>query len=233
MALTRAQLVDRVRQQANAVNSTKDWTPDLVMLYLDAVLQHEYDQILDAAPHWRTATREVAVPTDRRLALTDFDSGAGDDEQITHRVLQLSLGTTSAGNRPRKLEYIDPWKVDLTQSKVPSGYWTVDNEEIVVGAAEDDASQTSVTALVAHTPPLPTELEGDESEIALPRGYELVVVLMGAAEMLGKAGRDTQQALELESRADRFRGQVLSRLSGRFGGPRRMEHDVDLDGFPT
>lgn len=230
MPLTRLQLVTRAREQANAVGSTKDWPADLVLLYADAVLAVEYDAILFAAPYWRTGSRVVALDSTRRLALTAFDSGSGATQQVTHRVLQLALGSVAAGDTPRRLVYADPWQIDLTQSTKPSGYWTLDNDEVVVGGSPDAAGY--VTALVAYRPPLATSL-ADGDTVTLPAGYELVAVLMLAAEMLGKAGRDTQQALELEARAEAKRAPLLAQLSTRFGGARQLGGDVsdDYPGF--
>lgn len=217
--MTRAELLIRARQHANAEDSDR-WndTTELIPL-ADAVFRREWGFILDAAPEYRIARRTPTSTTEGIITGDDLNSGG----ETHYRILSVQrdgelYGLTDIRESPLALE--------MPGSLVRR--YMLWNDGIRVFPAQ---AATHVV-YVNHYPTLPsgltsgvTVMSGDT--VTLPPGYDIVVELMLAAEMLEKAGAEDKEGAVLRARAGAFRGELLGELQRKHGSPLMFIPDGD------
>lgn len=211
--MTRAELLLRARQHANAEDSDRwDDTTELLPL-ADAVVRREWGFILDAAPEARVARRTPTSTSAGVITAADL-SAAG---ETYYRILSVQrdgvlYGLTDVRESPLALE--------MTGALVRR--YMLWNDGIKVFPT--DAAQHVV--YVNHYPTLPSSLASGDT-VTLPAGYDIVAELMLGAEMLEKAGADDKGGAVLRARAGAFRGELLGELQRKHGGPVSFVPDGD------
>lgn len=211
--MTRAELLLRARQHANAEDSDR-WDDALELLPLaDAVMRREWGFILDAAPEYRIARRTPTSTAEGVITNADL-SAAG---ETCYRILSVQrggdiYGLTDLRESPYAVEH--PGNLSRRYMLWNDG----------IKAFPTDAAQHVV--YVNHYPTLPSSLAGGDT-VTLPTGYDIVLELELGAEMLNKAGADDKAAAVLSGRAMRFRQEILGELQRKHGGPLLFAPDGD------
>lgn len=195
MAITRSTLYLRSRQMADAVDATADWPDTLLAAMASFVYIDEWKKLLGAASHYQTNRVTLTPDSDGRVAWDDLTTGTGDDQKIAHRVLQLrasNLGDYTYAQASR-LDLL----ADLSQFSTQRLWTRVGTEIQIIGA-----HNTTISGLVNWYPPSPDNLASDSSTVQWPNGYEMLLYMETAALMLAKAGRETNEARDLQQQAE-------------------------------
>lgn len=222
MAITRQTLLTRARQWADAVSASSDWPDPLVLDTANFVFVDEWKKLLGAAPFYQTMRGTATTDTTGRFALTTLNSGSGDSAKTAHRVLQLR------GDHG-DYQFVDASRVDLLQDL--TGFqrdriWTRVGTEIqVVG----NGASATFNVLANWLPTTPMNLATDASTVSWPEGYETLLYMETAALMLAKAGRETNEAVDLQRQAEAVRQKMLGELARESGSPRILAADDSPD----
>ena len=83
--------IDQTREYMDAVGSDR-WSDDLIKTVLNSVFDAEWSNILNSAPYYKFAQRQVTTDADGQIALSDLDGGSGDAQQNWYRILSVSDG---------------------------------------------------------------------------------------------------------------------------------------------
>jgi outer membrane receptor protein involved in Fe transport len=94
--VTLGQLVLDTREYMDAVGSTR-WSDATIKLVLNNVFDSEWSNILNAAPYYRFAIRQVTTDVNGQFAFTTLNSGSADTQQNFYRMLSVSDGNVLYG----------------------------------------------------------------------------------------------------------------------------------------
>jgi hypothetical protein len=213
--VTRDNLVSQTREYMDAVGSDR-WSNDLITLVLDQVFDAEWSNILNAAPYYTFAQRNVNTDVNGRIPFTALSGGGGDNEENFYRLLSLSdgnrlyvqtrfnevpLGTTS--------NYLPTWPKMFYQAGQTFQTLPV-------------ASGTPLIAFVNYKPTAIRDLLGGSSFVDFPPRAHLVVVYEAAANLLMKGGAESRQAADLKALAQQERAILLDDIRRTTTRPTEM-----------
>lgn len=221
--VTKADLIEATREYMDAVDSAR-WSDSLITRVMNSVLDSEWSNILNAAPFYRFAQRQVTTASDGTVALSSLDSGGGDSEQNLYRILSVSDGNvlydeTSFSSVP----------LATTTNYLPTYprlyYVAGDNVQIL-----PVASGVSLYVYVNHKPTSFSDLASSGSTVEFPDNASNILVWEAASQLLLKGGAETSAAIDLRALAAQERASLLDDLRRRTINPTRMAYpDMKYD----
>lgn len=203
--VTRAQLISDTREYMDAVQSTR-WSDSFIKTVLNSVYDAEWSNILNAAPYYRFAQRQVTTDANGQVALSSLNNGSGDNQQVLYRVMSVS-----DGNILYSQTRFQDVPLATTTNYLPSYprlyYLTGDYLQ-----ALPVAIGVSLYVGVNHKPTALSDLSSDSALITWPDNNHLVLVYQGAYQLLLKGGAEAQSAGYLKKVADEERATMLDDL---------------------
>jgi hypothetical protein len=221
--VTLGQLVTDTREYMDAVGSTR-WSDATIKLVLNNVFDSEWSNILNAAPYYRFAIRQVSTDVNGQFAFTTLNSGSGDTAQNFYRILSVSDGNVLYG----QTRYQDV-PLATTSNYLP----TYPRLYYIAGQAVQALPVSSALGLyvgVNYKPTAIADLVGDASIIDYPANAHLVLVWQAAALLLLKGGTEAAAAANLKAMADDDRKSLLDDIRRMTINPTMMAYpDVKYD----
>jgi hypothetical protein len=214
-SVTRDNLIAQTREYMDAVGSDR-WSDDIITLVLDQVFDSEWSNILNAAPYYTFAQRNVNTDIEGKIPFTNLNGGGGDNEENFYRLLSLSdsnrlyvqtnfnevpLGTTS--------NYLPTWPKMFYQAG--QAFQTLPVE-----------ANTPLVAFVNWKPTGIRDLANGGSVVSFPPRAHLVVVYEAAANLLMKGGAESRQAADLKALAAQERAMLLDDIRRTTTRPTEM-----------
>jgi len=213
--VTREDLIAQTREYMDAVGSDR-WSDDIIRLVLDQVFDSEWSNILNAAPYYTFAQRNVNTDVNGRVPFTALDGGGGDNQENFYRLLSLS-----DGNRLYVQTSFNEVPLGTTSSYMPT--WP--KMFYQAGQAFQTLPINSNTPLVAFVNWKPTgirDLANGSSIVDFPPRAHLIVVYEGAANLLMKGGAESRQAADLKALAAQERALLLDDIRRTTTRPTEM-----------
>ena len=216
--VTLGQLVSDTREYMDAVGSTR-WSDATIKLVLNNVFDGEWSSILNAAPYYRFAIRQVTTDVSGQFAFTTLNSGSGDTEQNFYRIMSVSDGNVLYG----QTRYQDVPLATTTNylPTYPKLYYIAGQSVQVLPVS----SSLGLYVGVNYKPTAISDLVGDASIIDYPDNSHLVLVWQAAALLLLKGGTEAAAASNLKAMADENRKSLLDDI-------RRMTINPTLMAYP-
>jgi hypothetical protein len=220
---TRADLIEQTREYMDAVGSSR-WSDSLITTVLGSVFDAEWSNILNAAPYYKFAQRQVTTASDGTVALSSLDSGGGDTQQNLYRILSVS-----DGNVLYEQTNFSDVPLATTTNYLPTYprlyYVAGDNIQIL-----PVASNLSLYIYVNYKPTTINDLASDASVFDFPSNANLIIVWEAAAQLLLKGGAETSAANDLKALAAMERESMLDDIRRRTINPTRMAYpDLKYD----
>jgi len=215
--VTRAQLISDTREYMDAVGSTR-WSDSFIRTVLNSVYDAEWSNILNAAPYYRFATRQVATDANGQVALSALDSGGGDNQQLLYRVLNVSDGN---------IVYTETRYQDVPLATISNYQPVYDKLYYMTGTFLQALPTTPGVTLyigVNYKPTALIDLASDTSLIDYPLNSHIVLVYQGAYQLLLKGGAEGAAAGNLKRLADEERETLLDDLRRQTINPTRMAY---------
>lgn len=217
MTITRNDLVQLVREYADAVGSSR-WTDDLVLRITSTVADNEWSNILNAAPYYTFAKRNVVTDANGQVPLASLDHGTGDTGQYWYRILTI----TDQQRSYAQMEYVDApllandavWAWDI-----PS-FYTAGEFLSIVPRTPNLALQVTVN----YKPPRLNQLSNGTVVVPFPSGAEMVIAYEAAAQVLIKGGAESGAAQVLKIQANEERQMLLDDIRRRTTQPTFMAY---------
>lgn len=216
--ITKADLIEQTREYMDAVSSNR-WSDSLISVVLGSVFDAEWSNILNAAPFYKFAKREVTTASDGTIALSDLTTGSGGDAaQNFYRVLSVSDGNVLY----EETNFADV-PLATTTNYLPSYprlfYIAGDNIQVLPA---DTAADLFI--YVNWKPTTINDLSSDLSTFDFPDNAHLIIVWEAAAQLLLKGGAETSAAGDLRSLAQLERVSLLDDIRRRTINPTRMAY---------
>ena len=216
--VTLSQLVSDTREYMDAVGSTR-WSDATIKLVLNNVFDGEWSNILNAAPYFRFAQRQVTTDVNGQFAFTTLNSGSGDSEQNFYRIMSVSDGNVLY-NQTR---YQDVPLATTTNylPTYPRLYYIAGQSVQILPVSPSQSLYVGVN----YKPTAISDLAGDASIIDYPANSHLILVWQAAALLLLKGGTEASAAANLKGLADDDRKTLLDDI-------RRMTINPTMMAYP-
>jgi hypothetical protein len=209
--------IDQTREYMDAVGSDR-WSDDLIKTVLNSVFDAEWSNILNSAPYYKFAQRQVTTDADGQIALSDLDGGSGDAQQNWYRILSVS-----DGNVLYEQTRFQDVPLAATTNYLPTYprlyYIAGDNAQIL-----PISSSLSLYIYVNYKPTSILDLLDNSSVPDFPSNAHLIVVWEAAAQLLLKGGAETSAANDLRALAAVERESLLDDIRRRTINPTRMAY---------
>jgi len=179
--VTRAQLISDTREYMDAVGSTR-WSDSFIRTVLNSVYDAEWSNILNAAPYFRFAQRQVTTDANGQVALSALDSGGGDSQQLFYRAMSVSDGNVL---------YSETRFQDVPLATTTNYLPTYPRMYYMTGTYMQTLPVASGVALyvgVNYKPTALIDLASDSSLIDYPLNSHIGLVYQGAYQLLLKGG---------------------------------------------
>jgi len=215
--VTRAQLISDTREYMDAVGSTR-WSDSFIRTVLNSVYDAEWSNILNAAPYFRFAQRQVTTDANGQVALSALDSGGGDSQQLFYRAMSVSDGNVL---------YSETRFQDVPLATTTNYLPTYPRMYYMTGTYMQTLPVASGVALyvgVNYKPTALIDLASDSSLIDYPLNSHIVLVYQGAYQLLLKGGAEGAAAGNLKRLADEERETLLDDLRRQTINPTRMAY---------
>jgi hypothetical protein len=216
-AITRAQLVSDTREYMDAVGSDR-WSDSFIKTVLNAVYDAEWSNILNAAPYYRFAMRQVTTDVNGQVALTLLNSGSGNSEQNFYRAMSVSDGNVL---------YSETRFQDVPLATTTNYLPSYPRMYYMTGSylqALPVAFGVGLYVGVNYKPTALLDLSADTVTIDWPANSHLVLVYQGAYQLLQKGGAEASAAANLRRIADEERQALLDDLRRQTINPTRMAY---------
>ena len=216
-AITRAQLVSDTRQYMDAEQSDR-WSDAFIKTVLNSVYDAEWSNILNAAPYYRFAQRQVTTDANGQVALTALDGGSGNTQQILYRIMSVSDGNVL---------YTETRFQDVPLATTTNYLPVYDRLYYLTGTylqALPVASGVGLYVGVNYKPTALLDLSADTVTIDWPANSHLVLVYQAAYQLLQKGGAEAAAAANLRRIADEERQTLLDDLRRQTINPTRMAY---------
>jgi hypothetical protein len=216
--VTLGQLVTDTREYMDAVGSTR-WSDNTIKTVLNNVFDNEWSSILNAAPYYRFAQRQVTTDVNGQFAFTTLDSGSGDSQQNFYRIMSVSDGNVLY-NQTR---YQDVPLATTTNylPTYPRLYYIAGQSVQILPVSPSQSLYVGIN----YKPTSISDLAGDTSIIDYPDNCHLILVWMAAAQLLLKGGTEAAAAANLKALADDDRKTLLDDI-------RRMTINPTMMAYP-
>jgi len=214
---TRGQLVTYTRDYMDATGSSR-WSDDTIKAVLNSVFDNEWSNILNAAPYWRFAQRQVTTDANGQVALSSLSSGSGDAEQNWYRIVSVSDGNVLY----RETRFQDA-PLATTSNYMPTyarQYYLVGDVLQILPVA----SGLSLYVAVNYKPTAILDLASDSSTVDFPENNHLILVSEAASQLLLKGGAEAGSASNFKKLAADDREVMLDDIRRRTINPTRMAY---------
>jgi hypothetical protein len=215
--VTLQNLIDQTREYMDAVGSDR-WSDDLIKTVLNNVYDAEWSNILNAAPYYKFAQRNVTTDVDGKIPLTNLDSGGGDNQQNWYRILSVSDGNVLY----EQTRFQDVPLATTTNylPTYPRLYYIAGDDIQILPVS----SSLALYIYVNYKPTAILDLDSSASVIDFPANAHLIVVWEAAAQLLLKGGAETSAANDLKVLANLERTTLLDDIRRRTINPTRMAY---------
>jgi hypothetical protein len=217
VSITRDDLVALVREYADAVGSSR-WTDPLILTVVSSVHDNEWSNLLNAAPYYTFAQRNVATDSEGKVALAALNSGTGDNARTLYRILSVA----DAQVQYAQMEYLD------APALASDAQWTWDRPAFYVAGdflwILPRQPQVPLRVVVNTKPPRLTQLSSGSAVVPFPAGAEMLLAYEGAAQVLIKGGAESSAATVLKRQAQEERATLLDDLRRRTTQPTFMRY---------
>ena len=203
--VTRAQLISDTREYMDAVQSTR-WSDSFIQTVLNAVYDAEWSNILNAAPYYRFAQRQVTTDANGQVALTALDSGGGDSQQLLYRIMSVSDGNILYSQT--RFQDVPLATTTNYLPSYPRMYYTTGTYLQALPVALGVGLYVGIN----YKPTSLSDLGSDTSVLDWPANSHLVLVYQGAYQLLLKGGAEAQSASYLKKLAEEERATMLDDL---------------------
>lgn len=214
MAWTKATYLERTRDWMDAQNSAR-WSDNFLYALLDMVFRDEWQGVLDANPYYRFAKRSVTTDSNGIFTLAATNSGGGDLEEHTYKIITLTDGANTIYRET------DFRQVPLALSGTED-YLSYDRQYYLIGDAVQILPQSGNQSLQVGVNYIPTSIESlatPASVVDFPAGHENLLALSAGAMALAKGGAETQATGDLLALAQQRRQALYADVSRRTGNP--------------
>ena len=213
--VTRTQLVAQTREYMDAVGSDR-WSDDIIQVVLDQVFDQEWSNVLNAAPYYTFAQRNVITDSQGRIPFTALNAGGGDSQENFYRLLSMS-----DGNRLYQQTSFNEVPLGTISNQIPT--WP--KMFYQAGQAFQTlpiSSGVPVFAFVNWKPTAIRDLASGGSFVDFPPRAHLIVVYEAAANLLMKGGAESRQAADLKALAAQERASLLDDIRRTTTRPTEM-----------
>lgn len=210
-------MINLTRQFMDAEGSDR-WTDSLILSVLGGVFDEEWSNILNAAPYYTFALRNVAQDANGQFTFASLNGGGGDTAQSFYRILNVSDGNANYS----ETRYQDVPLATSTgyYSQFGYAYYLVGDYVQCLPANSGIQMQVGVN----YKPTNIISLATDASVITFPEYSELLIAYQAAAELLNKGGAESNSAMVLSRMAEAARGKLADDLRRRTINPTRMAY---------
>ena len=220
--VTRAQLVSDTREFMDAVGPSGQasgrWSDSLIKTVLNSVFDAEWDLLLDSAPYYTFAQRQVTTDANGQVALSALNSGSGDSQQNFRRAISVSDGNVLYSET--RFQDVPLATTTNYLPTYPRMYYQAGTVfqilPVSAGVALYIACNWKPTALL--------DLASDSSTVEYPDNSHLILVYAAAAQLLRKGGSEATEANVLSRMADEERSTMLDNLRRRTTNPTRLAY---------
>ena len=220
--VTRAQLVSDTREFMDAVGPSGQasgrWSDSLIKTVLNSVFDAEWDLLLDAAPYYTFAQRQVTTDANGQVALSALNSGSGDSQQNFRRAISVSDGNVLYSET--RFQDVPLATTTNYLPTYPRMYYQAGTVfqilPVSAGVALYIACNWKPTALL--------DLASDSSTVEYPDNSHLILVYAAAAQLLRKGGSEATEANVLSRMAVEERSTMLDNLRRRTTNPTRLAY---------
>lgn len=220
--VTRAQLVSDTREFMDAVGPSGQasgrWSDSLIKTVLNSVFDAEWDLLLDSAPYYTFAQRQVTTDANGQVALSALNSGSGDTQQNFRRAISVSDGNVLYSET--RFQDVPLATTTNYLPTYPRMYYQAGTVfqilPVSAGVALYIACNWKPTALL--------DLASDSSTVEYPDNSHLILVYAAAAQLLRKGGSEATEANVLSRMADEERSTMLDNLRRRTTNPTRLAY---------
>lgn len=215
--VTLQNLIDQTREYMDAVGSDR-WSDDLIKTVLNNVYDAEWSNILNAAPYYKFAQRNVTTDADGKIPLTDLDSGGGDSQQNWYRILSVSDGNVLY----EQTRFQDVPLATTTNylPTYPRLYYIAGDDIQILPVS----SSLALYIYVNYKPTAILDLASNASTIDFPANAHLIVVWEAASQLLLKGGAESSAAIDLKALANLERTTLLDDIRRQTINPTRMAY---------
>lgn len=217
-AVSLEQLISDTREYMDAVGSTR-WSEPIIKTVLNSVFDGEWSNILNAAPYYRFAQRQVTTDVNGQFAFTALNAGSGDSQQNFYRIMSVSDGNVLYGQTRFQ---------DVPLATTTNYLPTYPRLYYIAGQSVQILPVTSSASLyvgVNYKPTSISDLANVNSVIDYPDNAHLILVWMAASQLLLKGGTEAAAASNLKGLADDERKTLLDDI-------RRMTINPTMMAYP-
>lgn len=229
---TKSQIRSWVLEEADATGEAGfDTAPGgVVDRKIGGVHDELWSDILQAARWYRGALRSVTTGSDGTVAKSALsDTADADAQQRLFRVIDVSVDRVPYEEVTDDLpEYLRTW---YAQSTAPgtSGigllqasrvWWVFDAKLYMLPLLPNQA----VLVMVNHRPTRYDQLTADDKLVEFPEGYERILAVRSAAEVIMKGARETSAAIELKASVQDAYNRMLETLARQSTNPTRVRY---------
>ena len=212
------QLISNTREYMDAVGSTR-WEDPIITTVLNSVFDGEWSDILNAAPYYRFAMRQVTTDVNGQFAFTTLSSGSGDSEENFYRIMSISDGNVLYGQT--RFQDVPLATTTNYLPTYPRLYYIAGQSVQILPVA----SGTSLYVGVTYKPTSISDLASVESLVDYPNNAHLILVWKAASQLLLKGGAEAAAAANLKALADEERKMLLDDI-------RRMTINPTMMAYP-
>jgi len=195
------------------------WSDAFLYSLLGMAFRDEWQGVLDTNLYYRFAKRSVTTDSNGAFLLTDTNSGGGDAQQNTFKIITLTDGANTVYRET------DWRQVPLALSGTED-YLCYDRQYYIIGDTVQILPQTGSLSLQVGVNWIPTpidELATDLSEADFPAGHEHLLTLVAAGMALAKGGAETQSAADILQLAKQRREALYGDISRLTSNPTFMQ----------
>lgn len=220
MAKTRTQMIEMAREWADAVGSNR-WSDTRIQEILSDVTDREWRNLLNVQNQLRLAPN-VSFTSDAngRYAISGFNTGAGNDRIRLYRILGMTVDDIPYTEG--KLNDRNNLLAEANDTRLYE-YWREGDNLVAFPRQATKVGKFWYN----HIPIRIEDLAQDSDSIVWPDGYETIIGIYTAVEMLLKGGAESEAAADLRVLAGEKKAEMLLDL-GRFStSPITMKYTDD------
>lgn len=220
MSLTLTLLRARVAQRMDATGATRWNTTTGPTGEIDPIIANAFDRewrrILTANPYIRMSQKTPTSDASGRYLLSDLQTLTGDSQERLFRVMLVKID----GFVYEEVSLRD-WAGSLTDNPLARVWW---RQGDYLMALPQTASKQADMIWVSHLPTRPDAVSAVGVSCVFPEGYDEVVVLEAAADLLLKGNAESDASMNLRALANILRTDMLADLARTGSRPTRMQY---------
>jgi hypothetical protein len=217
-AVSLEQLISDTREYMDAVGSTR-WSDSIITTILNSVFDSEWSNILNAAPYYRLAQRQVTTDANGQFAFTTLDSGSGDTQQNFYRIMSVSDGNVLYGQT--RFQDVPLATTTNYLPTYPRLYYIAGQSVQILPVSPSQSLYVGVN----YKPTAISDLASITSTVDYPDNSHLILVWGAASQLLLKGGTEAAAASNLKALADDDRKTLLDDI-------RRMTINPTMMAYP-